>query len=222
MSKAKLKSAFALAVFCCFAPLPPSEAGSPAPAAILAPASALHGMVATQEKQATEIGVDILRRGGNAVDAAVAVGFALAVTLPEAGNLGGGGFMLVHLAGQNKTIAIDYRETAPSDTPQTVFLDEHGNAVPAKSRDSGLGIGVPSTVAGLSYALDHYGSGKFSLADLIAPAIPLARDGIVVDDDLAASLAEAEKRLARWPSSAAIFLHKDGTPLKSRRETRAE
>jgi gamma-glutamyltranspeptidase/glutathione hydrolase len=171
-------------------------------------------MVATQEKQATGIGVDILRRGGNAVDAAVAVGFALAVTLPEAGNLGGGGFMLVHLAQQNKTIAIDYRETAPADTPQTVFLDEHGNAVPAKSRDSGLGVGVPSTVAGLFYALEHYGSGKFSLADLIAPAIPLARDGIVVDDDFAASLAEAQKRLAHWPSTAAIFLHKDGTLLK--------
>ncbi|MGA3302237.1 MAG: gamma-glutamyltransferase [Methylovirgula sp.] len=214
MSKAKLKSAFALAVFCCFAPLPHSEASGPAPSITLAPASALHGMVATQERQATEIGVDVLRRGGNAVDAAVAVGFALAVTLPEAGNLGGGGFMLVHLAKQNKTIAIDYRETAPADTSQNVFLDVHGNAVPEKSRDSGLGVGVPSTVAGLSYALEHYGSGKFSLADLIAPAIPLARNGIVVDDDLAASLAEAQRRLARWPSTAAIFLHKDGAPLK--------
>lgn len=177
------------------------------------PVVAEHGMVATQESQATRIGVEILRRGGNAVDAAVAVGLALAVSLPEAGNLGGGGFMLVHLAKPSKNIAIDYRETAPADTPQDVFLDQSGHAVPAKSRDTGLGVGVPATVAGLAYALKHYGSGKFTLADLSRPAIILARNGFIIDDDLAASLAHAARRLARWPSSAKIFLHEDGTPL---------
>ncbi|MHB8884046.1 MAG: gamma-glutamyltransferase [Methylovirgula sp.] len=184
----------------------------------LAPVIAEHGMVATQEKQATRIGVEILRRGGNAVDAAVAVGLALAVTLPDAGNLGGGGFMLVHLAKSPKasaqTIAIDYRETAPADTPRNVFLDKSGNAVPAKSRSTGLGVGVPATVAGFAYALKHYGSGKFTLADLAQPAIVLARKGFIINEDLAARLAQAAPRLAHWPSSAKIFLHKDGTPFR--------
>ena len=106
-------------------------------------------MVVAQEGTAANIGVDILRRGGNAVDAAVATGLALAVTLPRAGNLGGGGFMLVHLAKEKKTIVIDYREAAPADTPRDVFLNAEGEAVAARSRDSGLAVGVPGTVAGL-------------------------------------------------------------------------
>ena len=170
-------------------------------------------MVVAQEKRATRIGVEILQKGGNAVDAAVAVGFALAVTLPKAGNLGGGGFMLVHLAEHNQDIAIDYRETAPRDTPADVFLDPNGDYDPAKSRQSGLGVGVPGTVAGLTLALARYGSGKFSLAELVAPALALARDGIPVEDDLVDSLLLAQPRLARWPSSARIFLKADGTPL---------
>ncbi|TAL80390.1 MAG: gamma-glutamyltransferase [Beijerinckiaceae bacterium] len=178
------------------------------------PVIAAHGMVASQDRLATRIGVDVLRRGGNAVDAAVAVAFALAVTLPEAGNLGGGGFMLIHLAHPARNVAIDYRERAPADTPRNVFLDKDGNAVPHKSRDTGLAVGVPGTVAGLAYALQHYGSGKFTLAELAAPAIALARQGIIVDQDLAASLAHAAPRLARWPSTAKIFLHKNGTPLR--------
>jgi gamma-glutamyltranspeptidase/glutathione hydrolase len=207
--------AAALAALCLAAPSAPlGEELAPLTSRQVRPATAAHGMVVTQEHQATEIGVDILRRGGNAVDAAVAVGFALAVTLPEAGNLGGGGFMLVHLAKPDKNIAIDYRETAPADTPQNVFLDENGNAVPAKSRDSGLGVGVPGTVAGLAYALRHYGSGKFTFADLLAPAIALARKGLIVETDLAGALAEAAPRLARWPASAVIFMHPDGTPLQ--------
>ncbi len=171
-------------------------------------------MVAAQEGTAAKIGVDILRRGGNAVDAAVAVGFALAVTLPRAGNLGGGGFMLLYLAKEKKTVAIDYRETAPADTGRDVFLDAAGEAVAAKSRDTGLGAGVPGTVAGLSLALRKYGSGKFSFAELVAPAVALARDGIEVEDDLADSLPFAQARLARFPSAARIFLRPDGTPLQ--------
>ncbi len=167
-------------------------------------------MVATQERHATRVGVEILRRGGNAVDAAVAVGFALAVTLPRAGNLGGGGFMMVHLAKGSQTLAIDYRETAPAAATRDMFLDAAGNADPAKSRDTGLAVGVPGSVAGLTLAHAHYGSGRFSLAGLIAPAIRLAREGITIEDDLADSLPRAAQRLARWPSSARIFLKPDG------------
>jgi gamma-glutamyltranspeptidase / glutathione hydrolase len=113
---------------------------------------ARHAMVASQEALATRIGVDILKRGGNAVDAAVAVGFALAVTLPRAGNIGGGGFMLVYSKKDNKSIAIDYREVAPASATKTMFLDAKGDADPKKSRDSGLAVGVPGTVAGLAFA----------------------------------------------------------------------
>src|SRR5258705_13144674 len=136
--------------------------------------TARNGMVVAQEKRASRIGVEILEKGGNAIDAAVAVGFALAVTLPKAGNLGGGGFMLMHLAQPNEDVAIDYREAAPPDTPPDAFLDPNGPADPTKSRESGLGVGVPGTVAGLAVALDRFGSGKFTLAELIAPALALA------------------------------------------------
>jgi len=177
------------------------------------PATASHGMAVSQEAHATRAGVEILRRGGNAVDAAVAMGFVLAVTLPRAGNIGGGGFMLVHMAKEGRTIAIDYRETAPADTPRDVFLDEKGEFVPARSQASGLGVGVPGTVAGLALAHAKYGSGKFTLAELLAPAIALARDGFAVEDDLADSLPQAAPRLARHASSRAIFLKKNGAPL---------
>jgi len=170
------------------------------------------GMVATQEQQATRIGLDILQRGGNAVDAAVAIGFTLAVTLPKAGNLGGGGFMLVHLADGNESIAIDYRETAPAATTPDIFLGADHEADPAKSRDSGLGVGVPGTVAGLAAALSRFGSGKFTLVQLIAPAVQLARDGITVKDDLYDSLRLAELRLKRWPATARIFLKRGAAP----------
>src|SRR5262249_44040942 len=154
------------------------------------------------------IGADVLARGGNAVDAAVAVGFALAVTLPRAGNLGGGGFMVLHRAGK-QPVTIDYRETAPAAVTRDVFLDAQGAADPAKSPDSGLGVGGPGTVAGLALAHRRYGSGKFTLAELIAPAIALARDGIPVEDDLFDSLTLYSARLARWPS-ARVFLSADG------------
>jgi gamma-glutamyltranspeptidase/glutathione hydrolase len=173
---------------------------------------ASHGMVVAQERRAARIGVEILDRGGNAVDAAVAVGFAMAVTYPRAGNLGGGGFMVIHLAKGNRNTAIDYRETAPAAATKTMFLDDKGNPDPKKSRDSGLAVGVPGTVAGLAMALEKYGSGKFALADLIAPAIDLAEQGFPVEDDIADSLPRARERLARWPSSTSIFLL-GGEPL---------
>ncbi len=175
------------------------------------PVIAENGMVATQEAIATEIGVDVLRRGGNAVDAAVAVGFALAVTLPRAGNLGGGGFMMVHLAETGETVAIDYRERAPSASFRDMYLDAEGNADPELSRFTQLAVGVPGTVAGLALAYERYGSGALTLADLIEPAIGLAQDGIVVTGDLANSLSGLRERLTRWPTSAAIFYRDDGS-----------
>jgi gamma-glutamyltranspeptidase/glutathione hydrolase len=177
------------------------------------PVTARHGMVVAQEARAARIGRDVLERGGNAVDAAVATGFALAVTYPRAGNIGGGGFMVIHLAEGRRDIAIDYRETAPTATTRDTYLDASGVADPRKSRDIGLAIGVPGTVAGLALAHEKYGSGRFTLAELIAPSIALARDGIPVEDDIADSLPYARERLARWPSSAKIFLRADGAVL---------
>jgi gamma-glutamyltranspeptidase/glutathione hydrolase len=181
------------------------------PFATARPVIARHGMVVTQEAAASRVGLDILKRGGNAVDAAVAVGFALAVTLPRAGNLGGGGFMLIHRADLGRTVAIDYREAAPAATTKDVFLDPNGKADPFKSRYSGLAIGVPGTVAGLELAWRKYGSGKFSFADLIAPAIALARQGLVVDGEVADSLPLAAATLRQHPSSARIYLRPDGS-----------
>src|SRR5262245_41033550 len=164
---------------------------APASSARIEPVAASHGMVVAQEGRAVRIGVDVLEQGGNAVDAAVATGFALAVTYPRAGNIGGGGYMLIHLAG-GKDTAIDYRETAPAATTRDVFLDERGEADPHKSQDSALAIGVPGTVAGLALAHAKYGSGKFTLAQLIAPAIALARDGIPIENDIADSLPRSQ------------------------------
>ena len=176
------------------------------------PVTAGNGMVVAQEALAARVGVDILQKGGNAVDAAVAVGFALAVSYPRAGNIGGGGFMMIHRANGDNT-AIDYRETAPKAINARSFLDAQGNADPQKSRDSALAIGVPGTVAGLALAEEKYGSGRFTLAELIAPAIAMARDGIAFSDDRAESLPNEQARLARWPSTAKIFLRSDGSVL---------
>ncbi len=174
---------------------------------------AMHGMVVASEPRAARIGLEILQKGGNAVDAAVAVGFALAVTYPSAGNIGGGGFMVIHLAERGENIAIDYREVAPAATARDTYLDARGEADPNKSRESGLAVGVPGTVAGLALAHSKYGSGKFSFAQLIEPSIALARDGFPVSADLADSLAPMRAIFARWPSSAKIFLRKDGKTL---------
>lgn len=173
------------------------------------PVWAKHGMVASQETLASRTGVEILKQGGNAVDAAVAVAFSLAVTLPRAGNIGGGGFMLVHLAKENKTIAIDYREMAPSKAKKDIFLDENGDAVQKLSREHGLAVGVPGTVMGMSLALEKYGT--MSLAQVTAPAIKMAQEGISITPDLAQSLAGLKRRMVQWPTTAAIFYKNDGS-----------
>ena len=113
----------------------------------------------------------------------------MAVTYPRAGNIGGGGFMVIHSAERNEDVAIDYRETAPAAITRDIFLGPDGKPDTDKSRNSALGIGVPGTVAGLALALEKYGSGKFTLAQILKPAIELARDGFVVTDDMADTLA---------------------------------
>lgn len=187
---------------------------TPPAAEAIHPVVAKHGMVVAQEKLAARIGADVLARGGNAVDAAVATGCAMAVTYPRAGNIGGGGFMLIHLAKTSEDIAIDYRETAPAATTRDIFLGSDGKPDMAKSRDSALGIGIPGTVAGLALALEKYGSGKFTLSEILRPAIDLARDGFTLTDDGADTLPDWHKRLARWPASQKIFSRDDGTSLR--------
>ena len=166
------------------------------------------GIVVSQEVIASEVGATILQKGGNAVDAAVATGFALAVTLPRAGNLAGGGFMVIHLAGGKKTIAIDYREMAPMASERNMFLDKQGDADKQLSRYSALSSGVPGTVAGLVHAQANYGT--LTLKEVIQPAIMLARDGFPVNVDLSNSLASRFERLSKNPASKSYFFKENG------------
>jgi gamma-glutamyltranspeptidase/glutathione hydrolase len=172
------------------------------------PVRARHAMVGSTDEHASRAGLDILRAGGNAVDAAVAVGFALAVTHPAAGNLGGGGFMLIRLADGRQTV-IDYRETAPARAHRDMFLDERGEPVASRSRVGPLAAGVPGSVAGLALAQRRYGT--LPLARVMAPAIALARDGFEVSWALSESLRDARPLLGRFPESARVFLRPDGT-----------
>ena len=166
-------------------------------------ASGDRGAVVTSQHLASEVGLNILQQGGNAIDAAVTVGFTLAVTLPRAGNLGGGGFMLIHLAENSETVALDYREKAPLAASRDMFLDENGQADPKKSRFSHLAVGVPGTVAGMVMALEKYGT--ISLERALQPAIELAEKGFVVDEDLRDSLLLNKTKLQASPESKRIF-----------------
>ncbi len=168
-----------------------------------APVAAERGMVVSTEASASRAGVEILAKGGNAVDAAVAVGFALAVTWPSAGNLGGGLFFVIRLE-DGRLVALDARETAPARATRDMFLDEKGKAVAARSREGALASGVPGSVAGLCHAQKHHG--KLPLATVMAPAIRLARDGFTVSRILASSLRGDAELLAKHPTSKAIFL----------------
>ena len=177
--------------------------------AIHHPVWAKNGMVASQEALASDIGLQILKEGGNAVDAGVAVGFALAVTLPRAGNIGGGGFMMIYDAKQDKTIALDYREKAPLNATRDMYLDKEGNAVSDLSRYHGLAVGVPGTVAGLLKALEEHGT--MSREQVMAPAIALAENGIDVTPGLSQSLEALSDRLQKWPATKKIFFKPDGS-----------
>ncbi|MDA7744956.1 gamma-glutamyltransferase [bacterium] len=166
------------------------------------------GLVVSQEAIASQVGADILEAGGNAIDAAVATGFALAVTLPRAGNLGGGGFMMVYLAKENKTIAIDYREMAPLSADRDMFLDSKGDVDNKKARFSAQSSGVPGTVAGLLHALEQYGT--LSLSEVLKPAIKLASQGFKVNHDLSDSLRLGTKRLYQHAASKHYFYKPEG------------
>jgi gamma-glutamyltranspeptidase/glutathione hydrolase len=170
------------------------------------------GMVAAQHLIAAEIGADVLEEGGNAVDAAVATGFALAVTLPRAGNIGGGGFMLVFDAETGDTKAIDYREMAPLRATRDMYLDENGDANPELSRNSHLASGVPGTVAGFWEA--HSQFGRLPWARLVQPAVDLARDGIFVTHDLAKQLKRRQERNCRNKATCGYLYKKDGVPYE--------
>ena len=172
------------------------------------PVKGQRGMVATQEAHATRAALQVLAEGGNAVDAAVTAGFTLAVTLPRAGNLGGGGFMLIHLAEENRQIALDYREKAPSAAKRDMFLTKGGAPDPRLSRYTRLASGVPGTVRGLAHALRHYGS--ISIRRALAPAIKLAEDGFVVGQALHDSLKSCANDLHADKEARSIFLNANG------------
>lgn len=178
-------------------------------AASPAPAEGENGMVVTAQHLATDVGLDVLKAGGNAVDAAVAVGYALAVTYPTAGNLGGGGFMTIRLA-DGTTTFLDFRERAPLAATKDMYLDDEGEPVPGASTDTYLAVGVPGSVAGFETAREKYGTRP--RAELIAPALELARDGFVLEPGDVASFRDGNDMLAQDPAAAKIFLQ-DGQPL---------
>ena len=166
-----------------------------------------NGMVASQSALASQIGVDVLKKGGNAVDAAIAVGLAMAVTYPEAGNLGGGGFMLIRFK-DGRTTSIDYREMAPKAATRDIFVDKSGNLIKGEggSTEGYRASGVPGTPAGFEYAYQKYSSKKVSWADLVEPSRALAQNGFVLTNRLAQLFLSYKTRLSKYEDSNRIFL----------------
>jgi len=174
------------------------------------PIRSKNGIVVSASKIASQIGIEILKKGGNSIDAAVAVGFALAVTYPSAGNIGGGGFMVIHLQdGTNTTI--DFRETAPNSVNEYIYQDSLGNFLPDKSQFDVTSSGVPGSVAGLLYALNKYGT--LSLSEVIQPAIDLAKNGFELEYRLSKSFEYELQQFNKFPSTKKIFT-KDGLPFE--------
>ncbi len=175
----------------------------------MSPQTTHHGMVATSHALASEVALEVLKNGGNAIDAAVTAGFALAVTQPRSGNIGGGGFMLVSSEKTGDVVAIDYREKAPKAATETMFQDEKGEAVTERSRFTHLAAGVPGTVAGLALALERYGS--ISLKEAIAPAIKLAEEGFIVPLLFTEGTTEAKDMLTQWEATKKALYKEDGS-----------
>jgi len=198
----------------------PSAGGSSAGDTITAPESSFSsaasgtttwgqsGLVVSDSERASRIGRDVLRAGGNAVDGAVAAAFALTVTFPWAGPIGGGGFAVVHLA-DGSDLSLDFREVAPAGAQRDMYLDEKGEVAPGRSLVTALAVGVPGTVDGLIRLWQDHGSGALSLAEILAPSIRLARDGFVVGPGLAKRLEGKRDYLSADPAAAAIFVKAD-------------
>lgn len=203
----------AVALFVSFSLLA-AVGGARPQAASRTPVSARQAMVGSTDAYASDAGLAILKKGGNAVDAAVAVGFALAVTHPQAGNIGGGGLMVIRFA-DGKSTTIDYREMAPAKATRDMFLDAQGNPVSERSLVGPLAAGVPGAVAGMAYAQKKYG--KLPLADVIAPAVALAERGFVIGPSLARSLASpfTRKLLGRFEESTRVFYKAGGVPYEA-------
>lgn len=173
------------------------------------PVQGSQGMVATSHTLASDVALQVLRDGGNAIDAAVTAGFALAVTQPRSGNIGGGGFLLYAPGDGTAPEAIDYRETAPAAATETLFQDADGHVMTERSRFSHQAAGVPGTVAGLALALERHGT--LTLSEALAPAIRLAQEGFVVPHRFTEGLQRARSRLQRWPATKATFYKEDGS-----------
>ena len=208
--KGIFSAAMMIVIFTFSVPLAAQETAIISQQDIFHPVIGRDGMVATQQEYATDAGLQVLKEGGNAVDAAVTIGFTLAVTLPRAGNIGGGGFMLIHEARSGETVALDYREKAPLKATRDMFLDDKGDADPEKSRYSYLAAGVPGTVAGMAMALEKYGT--ISLERALQPAIEFAEKGFPVDTGLRESLIAAKKRMQASDASMKIFFKAGGQP----------
>jgi gamma-glutamyltranspeptidase/glutathione hydrolase len=178
----------------------------------LFPAEASGGMIASREATATQVGVDVLAAGGNAVDAAVAVAFALAVTLPQAGNIGGGGFALVHHPADRSTHALDFREMAPAAAHRDLFIGPDGEVDSERSRYSHHAVGVPGSVAGYLDLLARFGS--WPRQRVMAPAIRLAEEGIPVTRSLSRNIEQRMDRFRPWPATMAVIARPDGTALQ--------
>ncbi len=168
------------------------------------------GAVVSVDGHATSVGIEVLRAGGNAIDAAIAVGMALAVTHPQAGNLGGGGFMVVYLASERRYTTIDFREKAPAAATRTMYLGEDGRPVRGLNYVGWKAVGVPGTVAGFGTAHERWGQLPWSR--LVEPAVRLASEGFYVSPYLAGSLARVARTFRQDEAAAAAFLHPDGTP----------
>src|SRR5688572_9373996 len=200
-----------LLIFFTLLSAPPSRLSPPTVEITIAasrePVRARHGIVASTNEVASRVGVDIMKRGGNAVDAAIAVAFTLAVTHPAAGNLGGGGFMMIRLK-NGKTTAIDYREMAPAAAHRNVYLDKNGNLIEGEG-GSLIGYraaGVPGTVRGMELALKKYGSGNLSWGQLVEPARRLAAAGFTVTHSLARSLESNDEYLSKYAETKRVYL----------------
>jgi gamma-glutamyltranspeptidase/glutathione hydrolase len=172
-----------------------------------------NGVVAAAKPEASQVGIDILKKGGNAVDAAVATGFALGVLEANANGVGGGGFMIIKMKDMTEPVVIDFREMAPAKSTPTMYLGADGKVVPNSTIEGGLAVGVPGDAKGLLYALENYGSGKLTRADVIQPAIQWALQGIPVTVNLASIIKDNFGKLVKYENGAQIYL-KDGLPYE--------